>query len=81
MARIAPVPERELTRGTRFWMWLVRRTFGRVLRPYPYYAHVPRLVPIGFFASALFGTGQWHIGSELRTLIHLRVAALIGCVF
>ena len=36
---------------------------------------------VSVFASALFGTGQWQIGSQLRTLIHLRVAALIGCVF
>ena len=75
------MPDGELTLGTRFWLWLVRRTFGRVLRPYPYMAHVPRLVPAAFFASALFSTGRWSIGHQLRTLIHLRVAQLIGCVF
>lgn len=81
MARIQPVPHDQLTLGTRFWMWVVRRTFGRVLRPYYYLAHVPRLVPVGLFSAAIFGTGRWRIGSELRTLIHLRVAELIGCVF
>ena len=32
-------------------------------------------------ANAVFGTGRWQIGAELRTLIHLRVASIIGCVF
>ena len=81
MARLDPVPDASLTRGTRFWFWVIRRIFGRVLTPYRILAHAPRLVGGTTLANALFGTGRWQIGSELRTLIHLRVASLVGCVF
>ncbi|TMA54008.1 MAG: hypothetical protein E6J75_14560 [Deltaproteobacteria bacterium] len=81
MARLDPVPDASLTRGTRFWFWVIRRVFGRVLTPYRILAHAPRLVGSTTLANAVFGTGRWQIGAELRTLIHLRVASIIGCVF
>ncbi len=31
--------------------------------------------------NAVFETGGWAIDPNLRKLIHLRVATLIGCVF
>ena len=81
MARLDPVPDASLTRGTRFWFWVIRRIFGRVLTPYRILAHAPRLVGTSTLANAAFATGRWEIGSQLRTLIHLRVASLVGCVF
>jgi len=81
MARLDPVPDASLTRGTRFWFWVIRRVFGRVLTPYRILAHAPRLVGSTTLAHAVFGTGRWQIGAALRTLIHLRVASLVGCVF
>jgi len=81
MARLDPVPDASLTLGTRFWFWVIRRVFGRVLTPYHIYAHVPRLVGTLTLANAVFGTGRWQIGSDLRTLVHLRVASIVGCVF
>ncbi len=81
MARLDPVPDTSLTLGTRFWFWVLRRIFGRVLTPYRIFAHVPRVVTAATLMNGIFGTGRWEIGAELRTLIHLRVASLIGCVF
>jgi alkylhydroperoxidase family enzyme len=81
MARLEPVPDASLTLGTRFWFWIIRRVFGRMLKPYPILAHAPRLVAGATLGNALFSTGKWEIGPELRTLIHLRVASLVGCVF
>ena len=81
MARLEPVPDTSLTLGTRFWFWIIRRVFGRVLTPYRILAHAPRLVGGSTLANAIFGLGRWEISPELRTLIHLRVASLVGCVF
>ncbi len=81
MARLQPRDATTLGIGTRFWFWLSRRLFGRVLAPYGVAAHAPRMVPALSLMSAFFGAGRWEIGSELRTLIHLRVAQIVGCVF
>ena len=79
MARIAPATQRGL--ATRFCMWAMRRMFGRDLRPYLIAAHAPRLVPGLTLMNGVFETGGWAIEPNLRKLIHLRVATLIGCVF
>lgn len=81
MARIDPVPQERLTLGTRLGFWMLRRMFGRVLRPYTVLAHAPRLVGANLLMTMLFGAGKWRIEPQLRTMIHLRVATLIGCVF
>jgi alkylhydroperoxidase family enzyme len=52
-----------------------------VLAPYRVAGHAPRMVPGLSLMSAFFGTGRWAIGPELRTLVHLRVAQIVGCVF
>ena len=79
---MARIPARQdLGRWERFWLWVIRRTFGRQLRPYGIVAHAPRMMPGMLIINAIFATGDWRIGAELRTLIHLRVAELIGCVF
>jgi hypothetical protein len=54
---------------------------GRDLTPYGVAAHAPRLVPALVAANIAFETGRWAIEPELRKLVHLRVASLIGCVF
>jgi alkylhydroperoxidase family enzyme len=79
MARITPTTPRNA--ASRFCMWMMRRMFGRDLRPYPIAAHSPRLVPGFTLLNAVFETGGWAIDPNLRKLIHLRVATLIGCVF
>ena len=81
MARLAPLSPHEFSRSTRFWLWLQRRLLGRVLRPYPIIARSPRLVTAVTWMNTFFSTGEWVIGPQLRTLIHLRVAAIVGCVF
>jgi hypothetical protein len=79
---MARIPARQHPgRWERFWLWLIHRMFGRQLTPYGIVAHVPRMLPGMLIMNGLFGVGDWHIGPELRTLIHLRVAELIGCVF
>jgi len=55
--------------------------FGREPRPYGIYAHAPRAVPTLTMMNAAFETGRWAIEPELRKLVHLRVAQIIGCVF
>ena len=79
VARLDPASRRSL--ATRFCMWLVRRMLGRDLGPYKISAHAPRMVPSLTVMNALFETGNWAIDANLRKLIHLRVATLIGCVF
>jgi alkylhydroperoxidase family enzyme len=81
VARLGAVDVHALPWTTRFQLWLQRRVFGRVLGPYPVIARAPRVVTMFTFANALFSTGQWAIGADLRTLIHLRVAQIVGCVF
>src|SRR5207245_8830614 len=43
MARLEPARQRSL--ATRFCMWMMRRMFGRDLRPYPIAAPAARLAP------------------------------------
>jgi len=81
MARLDPLPLHDLPWTTRLQLWIQRRLLGKVLRPYPILARSPRLVTAMTFANALFSTGEWTIGANLRTLIHLRVAQIVGCVF
>lgn len=81
MARLAPLDVHALPWTTQVQLWIQRRIFGKVLRPYPILARAPRVVTTMTFANALFSTGTWAIGANLRTLIHLRVAQIVGCVF
>ncbi|HZP43149.1 MAG TPA: hypothetical protein VFD84_16800 [Candidatus Binatia bacterium] len=81
MARLAPLDVHALSWRTRLEFWLQRRLFGKVLRPYPILARAPRVTTGAMVMNAIFGTGRWTIGPELRTLIHLRVAQIVGCVF
>lgn len=81
MARLPPAPPAGQGLGTRACRWLVARLFGREPRPYGVYAHAPRLVPTLTMLNAVFETGRWAIEPELRKLVHLRVAQIVGCVF
>lgn len=81
MARLDPVPREQLRWTTRIWLWLIRRAFGRVLKPYPVLAHAPKLVGGMTLLNAFFSTGKWQLPAGIRTLVHLRVATLVGCVF
>jgi hypothetical protein len=42
-------------------VWLVRRIFGRVPRPYTIGAHAPRVVPGLTVLNAVFETGDWAL--------------------
>jgi alkylhydroperoxidase family enzyme len=81
MARLAAAPARSQNVATRLCRWLLRRMFGVEPRPYGIYAHAPRAVPALTLMNAAFETGRWAIEPELRKLVHLRVAQIIGCVF
>lgn len=81
MARLDPVPVGARRWSTRLWLWILRRTFGRELRPYPVFAHAPKVVGNVMLMNLLFETGDWTLPFELRKLVHLRVATLIGCEF
>ena len=81
MARLAPCPPASQTLATRACRWLMRRVMGREPRPYGIWAHAPRAVPAAAVLNGLFETGHWALEPELRKLVHLRVARIIGCVF
>ena len=81
MARLAPAPPATQSLATRLCRWLVRRMLGREPRPYGIYAHAPRAVPALTLLNGLFETGRWAVDPQLRKLVHLRVAQLVGCVF
>jgi alkylhydroperoxidase family enzyme len=81
MARLDPVPPASRTLVTRACFWLVRRLFGRDLKPYAIAAHAPRVGPSFLIANACLETGSWALEPDLRKLVHLRVAQIIGCVF
>ncbi|HJQ85771.1 MAG TPA: hypothetical protein VKA21_16910 [Candidatus Binatia bacterium] len=81
MARLGPAPREKYNLATRICLWLIRRAFGREPRPYGIFAHAPRAVPAFTLMNALFETGHWAIEPELRKLVHLRVAQIVGCVF
>lgn len=81
MARLPDaLPERH-SLATRACVWLIRRVFGRVPRPYAVYAHAPRVVPALTLMNGAFETGSWALDPALRKLVHLRVARIVGCVF
>lgn len=54
---------------------------GREPRPDGVYAHARRVVPALTLMNVAFETGRWDLEPELRKLVHLRVAQVIGCVF
>jgi alkylhydroperoxidase family enzyme len=81
MARLDPVPAVAQRWSTRAWMWMMRRTFGRVLRPYPVLAHAPKVVTNLMLMNMLFEMGDWALPADLRKLVHMRVASLVGCEF
>ena len=81
MARLAPLPPRAQSLATRACRWLMRRVMGREPRPFGILAHAPRAVPATVVLNAVFETGEWKLEPELRKLVHLRVAQIVGCVF
>ena len=81
MARIGPAPARSQNLATRLCRWVMGRMLGREPRPYGIYAHAPRAVPTLTLMNAAFETGRWAIEADLRKLVHLRVAQIVGCVF
>lgn len=81
MARLPAAPESGRSVATRWCMRLMRRVMGRDLTPYRVAAHASRVVPCLVATNVAFETGRWALAPELRKLIHLRVASLIGCVF
>ena len=81
MARIDPVPRESRRWSTRIWLWLLRRMFGKELRPYPIIAHAPKVLSNLVLMNVLFERGDWALPLDLRKLVQLRVATLVGCEF
>ena len=79
MARLPPAKPHGL--ATRLCLSMMRRVFGRDLKPYGIAAHSPRMVPGLTALNVIFETGKWSLEPALRKLVHLRVAQLVGCVF
>jgi alkylhydroperoxidase family enzyme len=81
MARLPPLPPDRQNLATRFCRWAMRRLTGKESTPYAIWAHAPRAAPAIFVLNAMLETGKWSIEPELRKMVHLRVAQIVGCVF
>ena len=80
MARIAGVPKNQAGVFVRLAYWMTRRKLGRVVTPVTLYAHHPRLLRA--YAHMEMGQEQARaIAPELKTLLHIKVAMMIGCPF
>ena len=80
MARIAGVRNKEAGLFTKFAYFMTKRRLGRVITPITITAHHPRLLR----AYAHMELGQEAAGSipaQLKALVHLKVAMMIGCPF
>ena len=80
MARIAGVERKEAGLFTKFAFFMTKRRLGRVITPIAITAHHPRLLR----AYAHMELGQEAAGSvsaQLKALVHVKVAMMVGCPF
>ena len=80
MARIAGVKRKEAGLFTKFAFFMTKRRLGRVITPIAITAHHPRLLR----AYAHMELGQEAAGSvsaQLKALVHVKVAMMVGCPF
>jgi alkylhydroperoxidase family enzyme len=59
----------------------MRRLTGRESGPMAIWAHAPRAVPAVMLLNGVLETGAWALEPDLRKLVHLRVAQIVGCVY
>ena len=80
MPRIRPLREEEVPPESRSHFQRDRAAFGTVLHTTGLYAHCP---PILSAAKALGGAIEQsgRLGHELRCLLNVKAAALVGCPF
>lgn len=81
MPRIRPLEGREAGILARAVQFVFRRALGRELNPYKVEAHAPRTLLASFLSNTILTTGAWSLGTDLRSLVRVRVAALNGCPF
>ena len=80
MSRIAGVPPSKASWFCRLAYFLTRRRLGRVITPIKILAHHPRLLR----AQAHMELGQEAastIPAQLKALVQVKVAMMIGCPF
>lgn len=80
MARIEGLPANKAGLYARFAYWLTRRKLGRMLEPITITAHHPRLLRA--MGGMEMGQAAAHsVDAQLKTLVQIKVAMLIGCPF
>ena len=80
MARIAGVERKQAGLFTKFAFFMTKRRLGRVITPIAITAHHPRLLR----AYAHMELGQEAAGSvpaQLKALVTVKVAMMVGCPF
>ena len=80
MARIAGVERKKASLFTKFAYFMTKRRLGRVIAPVAITAHHPRLLR----AYAHMELGQEAaktVPAQLKTLVQVKVAMMVGCPF
>ena len=80
MARIRPLTEEEVPSDSRVHFQRDQSTFGTVLNSTGFYAHCPSILN---GARALGGAVEQSdlLPRQLRRLLNVRVASMVGCPF
>lgn len=80
MARLRPLTTDEVDEPVRHWLEAAKRAYGEPLIPSGIQAYSPPILE----ASRALGAAPARSGSlsaELRSLVSLRVAQMVGCPF
>lgn len=80
MARLRPLSTDEVDEPVRHWLEAAKRAYGEPLIPSGIQAYSPPILE----ASRTLGAAPARSGSlpaELRSLVSLRVAQMVGCPF
>ena len=80
MSRIAGVPPEKAGLFIRFVYWMARRKVGKLPEPLTIIAHHPSL-PLGYGMMEMAMERAKLVKKPLKSLVEIKVAALIGCPF
>ena len=80
MARIRPIEAREAGWFVRLVYWFTKPKLGQVVMPVKITAHHPRLLRA--YGEMETGQAAAHaVEPAVKSLAHIKVAAMIGCPF
>ena len=79
MPRLRPLKEHEVPEEARVYFQRQEATFGQVLNSTGFSAYFPRMMAAAQELGAAIQRGQ--LPAQLRLLLNVRVASMIGCPF